>query len=396
MKRVVQCPVKPLQLFTFIVFFITSVYAQTIEDMSFGTDESFEVVTWNIERFPKNGQTSIDYVARIIKAIDADVYAIQEVDNINSFNDLLDALPDYEGYLDSDKFRGLAYIYKNSTVDINSVYEIYNSSSYSRPFPRYPMVMDFDYKGERMIIINNHFKCCGDSLLDDSNEWDEETRRNQASVLLEEYIDTNFTDLNVMLVGDLNDILTDRDEHNVFKIFLDNSDTYTFVDTEISEGASSGWSFPNWPSHLDHILITNELFDEYEQEDTVVEVLKLEEYIPGGWNAYDANITDHRPVALKFKINETLYVEEQRLESMRFVNYPNPFTTSTTFSFPTANEKGTLEIYTGTGQLVASTTIAKGQRLVTIQTKELPVGIYIAKIAFNKKQGATLKLIVTD
>ena len=75
----IQSLLRQLQLVTFITLLATSGHAQTIEDISFGTNETFEIVTWNIERFPKNNQTSIDYVDRIIRAIDADVYAIQEV-----------------------------------------------------------------------------------------------------------------------------------------------------------------------------------------------------------------------------------------------------------------------------------------------------------------------------
>ena len=31
---------------------------------------------------------------------------------------------------------------------------------------------------------------------------------------------------------------------------------------DIAYSSSSNWSYPSWPSHLDHILLTNELFDE--------------------------------------------------------------------------------------------------------------------------------------
>ena len=40
---------------------------------------------------------------------------------------------------------------------------------------------------------------------------------------------------------------------------LDESDDYLFTDMEIASGSPLYWSFPGWPSHLDHILITNEL-----------------------------------------------------------------------------------------------------------------------------------------
>ncbi len=378
----------------FILFVGFSASSQTIEDISFGTDDTFEIVTWNIEHFPKNNQTTIEYVERILKAIDADVYAIQEVSDINDFNELVSGLSMYEGYLESTYFAGLAYIYKKDVVQINSIYEIYTTSEYWKAFPRSPMVLDLTFKGERMLIINNHFKCCGDGNLDAANQNDEEARRNNASILLKQYIDANFADLNVLLVGDLNDVLTDSDSDNVFKTYFDDAENYKFVDYEIATGNSTGWSFPSWPSHLDHILITNELFDEFTNDDTVVEVIKIEDYITGGWNTYDSNISDHRPVALKFKLNQTLRTSDEVVQPVHFTNYPNPFIANTTFSFNTTTENGKIEIFNLLGQKVFSDKIAAGQNAVIWEAKNNPSGIYIAKLMLNNNCLATLKLIL--
>ena len=385
---------KRIQRAIFILFVGFSASSQTIEDISFGTDDTFEIVTWNIERFPKKNQTTIAYVHRILKAIDADVYAIQEVDNIDDFNQLVSGLSGYEGYLESAYFAGLAYIYKKELVQINSIYEIYTTAEYWKAFPRSPMVMDLTFNGERMIIINNHFKCCGDGFLETTNENDEEARRYKASMLLKQYIDTNFADLNVLLVGDLNDRLTDTDTNNVFTPYFDDSENYKFVDYEIAVGNSTGWSFPSWPSHLDHILITNELFDEYAHEDTVIEVIKLEEYITGGWNMYDNDITDHRPVAFKFKLNQALNTADEVFQTKHFTNYPNPFIAKTIFSFSTFLEQGKIEIFNVIGQKVFSNKIAIGQRSVIWDPKNFPSGIYIARLSVNNRKLATLKLIL--
>lgn len=44
-----------------------------------GTSTTLEVVTFNIERFPKQSSVTIDAVARLIKAIDPDIVALQEI-----------------------------------------------------------------------------------------------------------------------------------------------------------------------------------------------------------------------------------------------------------------------------------------------------------------------------
>ena len=63
------------------------------------------------------------------------------------------------------------------------------------------MVMDLNYYDHRIIIINNHYKCCGDGIFNSGDSGDEETRRYQANLLLKAYIDENFSDENVILIG---------------------------------------------------------------------------------------------------------------------------------------------------------------------------------------------------
>ena len=65
--------------------------------------------------------------------------------------------------------------------------------------------------------------------------------------------------------------------------------------------------FPNWPSHLDHILITNEIFESFDS--IYVKTIKIDDYLEGGWSEYDQNISDHRPVAIKIKLNFTQYFD---------------------------------------------------------------------------------------
>jgi exonuclease III len=281
-----------------------SLQSQDLEDLSFGEDNSLDIATWNIEWFPKNGQTTVEYVIQILQQLDLDILAMQELDNKDMFDQMFNELTNYTGYYESAWFAGLAYIYKPDVVQINNIYEIYTTSPYWSAFPRSPMVMDMSFMGENYFIINNHFKCCGDGILDFNNESDEEKRRYNAVNFLKEYIDTYLSDENVIVLGDLNDDIAEAQQNNVFQMFLDDTDNYLFVDIEIANGSSSNWSYPTWPSHLDHILITNELFDELDNSD--IQTIKIDEYLDGGWNEYDQNISDHRPVALKLYFGSSI------------------------------------------------------------------------------------------
>ena len=290
---------KNILLFIFISIF----YANDFDELYFGTDDALDIITWNIEWFPKNGNVTVDYVTQIIEAIDVDVIAMQELDDRNLFDQMLNELNEYNGYYESTWFAGLAYIYNKNTVQINNIYEIFTTSPFWSPFPRSPMVMDMNFMNENYIIINNHFKCCGDGVLDSNNSNDEENRRLQAITYLKEFLDDNFSNAKVVLLGDLNDDLSDTLENNVFQFFIDDNENYQFVDMQISQGSSLNWSYPTWPSHLDHILISNELFEDFQNQNSLVSVIKIDEYM-GGWNNYDSNVSDLRPIGIKLSHNK--------------------------------------------------------------------------------------------
>ena len=274
-----------------------TLHAQNLDDLFFGDDNSLDVATWNIEWFPKNDQTTVDYVSDIINHLNMDILAIQEVDDTVMFEMMLEDLQDYSGYYESGWFAGLAYIYKVQSIEINDIYEIYTTSPFWNAFPRSPMVMDFNFRGDNYFIINNHFKCCGDGVLELGDSSDEENRRYTAINLLKEYIDDNLYDENVIVLGDLNDDIAEELTHNIFQDILNDTENYYFADIDIAMGPDTEWSFPNWPSHLDHILLTDELFDGMNTMQT--QTIKIDDYIDGGWNEYDQNISDHRPVAIK-------------------------------------------------------------------------------------------------
>ena len=154
-------------------------------------------------------------------------------------------------------------------------------------------ISDEDGNPKRFEIINVHFKCCGDGNLEE-DYWDEEYRRLQSNYYLKQYIDTWGGDDSVIILGDFNDELVDSD--NVFLNFITDSD-YEFSDMYIAEGSQSNWSFPNWPSHLDHILLYNNPYS------TSTQTLRLDDYIIGGWGKYDNYISDHRPVGISISID---------------------------------------------------------------------------------------------
>ncbi|MBN2892481.1 MAG: T9SS type A sorting domain-containing protein [Bacteroidales bacterium] len=379
-----------------IIFGFLGSYAQNLNDLSFGTDSTFEVLTWNIEWFPKNGQTTVDYVYQIIENLDIDVIAIQEIDDTIMFQQMINSLHSigYEGYYYSSYFAGLAYIYKTETVEINDIYEIYTTYPYWSPFPRSPMVMDLNYNGENIFVINNHLKCCGDGTLNTNDEDDEENRRYIAANLLKEYIDDNFHNKNVIVVGDMNDEITDPTYNNVFQNILNDTENYLFADMDIATGNSNNWSYPSWPSHLDHILITKELFDEFENESSEIQTIKIDDYLSGGFSTYDNNISDHRPVGIKFAPNYNTNIN--KLDNQNYFNsYPNPAKSIIYFQFTKLEENSKIEIYNIQGQKIISEDIINGTSTHLLNIEKLESGIYFAKLLSRNQQIGITKIIIS-
>jgi endonuclease/exonuclease/phosphatase family metal-dependent hydrolase len=232
----------------------------------------------------------VSYLAELIDSMNVDIIAMQEIwgDGASgSFENLKTKLDGWDGHR---KSSGLAYLYKTE-LTINSLTEINDLNEIIRT----PYLLSLTWGGQNIYVINNHFKAFGGA--------ENEAERKIASEKIENYINEYLEDLNVIVLGDLNDELNDEESVNVFQNFIIDSTNYKFVDMDIAYSSSSNWSYPYWSSHLDHILITNELFDEFENEGSSVQTIRLEEYFDNGWTDYEKYISDHRPVGLSLKFN---------------------------------------------------------------------------------------------
>jgi endonuclease/exonuclease/phosphatase family metal-dependent hydrolase len=371
-----------------------SIKSQNPGSLSFGSGSTLEIVTWNIENFPKEGQVTIENVKGIVSAMDADILALQEIDEPGMFNQMLLNFEGYSGYVVPGGYANLAFIYKSSNVQINRIYEIYTSSEYWSPFPRPPLVLDFDFNNLNFIVINNHLKCCGDGILDTGDLNDEETRRYRANNLLRQYVNAYFPDKMVFIVGDMNDELTDGAEDNVFQQILADTENYLFTDLEIANGNSTNWSYPSWPSHLDHIAITNELFPAFENEGSEIRVIKAEHFFSGGWGEYRNKVSDHRPLGIKLSLPADLGIVNQGLAGKPLYCFPNPFSEKTTISIPYSNKAAIINIFNNQGKKVYSETIRANQISMTWDTDNAPDGIYFARIIAEGVETATVKLVL--
>ncbi len=250
-----------------------------------GNKNYFEIATWNIEWFPKNNAKTVNLVKDIIRDIDIDLIAVQEIASIKSFNTLVDSLPGWKGVLSNDQYSNGTYqktgiLYKSDFISISSVYNIFENDSY--PFPRPPLsayveIKDINGVQYNFSVIILHLK----AFSGDSNEQ----RRKEAILKLEDFISNeidNGADADFIVLGDWNDRVSDAENDNVFLPFLDKPDQYSLI-TE------------NFTTLIDHILITSGSLDEYGSGET--EVLDLQKQL---YN-YSSDVSDHLPVMARFK-----------------------------------------------------------------------------------------------
>ena len=285
-------------IFSLFLFFCLSCSHENEDDgitqIQFGSEFSLDIITWNLENFPKHPDT-IDYVAELINACnDIDIIALQEISSTTQFNVLLNLLgPPWIGY----QSESLAYLINTNNIMIHeSPYSILEDYEYYFAY-RAPYVLHIGFNNHDYILIDVHFKCCGDGIIQNSDS-DEEQRRLIANNYLKNYIDSHFNSQSVIALGDFNDELIDEVENNVFLDFL-NDPNYEFSDFDIANGSTENWSYPGWPSHLDHILVYNQ----YLGSGSNTQTLKLDNYLIGGWNKYNNYISDHRPVGINISFD---------------------------------------------------------------------------------------------
>jgi endonuclease/exonuclease/phosphatase family metal-dependent hydrolase len=253
-----------------------------------GTSQSFDIVTFNVERFPKSSHASVTALASLIKAMDPDVVALQEVASEAGFNRLVKLLDGWSGYLnpvDNDDWN-LAYLIKTSETEIirSPGKLLFTDDAWAFPRSPYELRVRHISSAKEVVLINLHLKCCGGA--------DNESSRKTASVRLKKYLDETIPHEAVVILGDYNDeISSQATGENPFLNFVDDPSGYRFADMQIAKGSPLWWSYPSYPSHIDHILVTNELFSNV---DTLM-VVKASPCYP----AYGEVISDHRPVVVK-------------------------------------------------------------------------------------------------
>ena len=259
---------------------------------SFNTEQGIEIITWNCEFFPAANDSTIKALSEIVKDIDSDIIAFQEIKKAGWFEKLMERLPEYSYVISLQaSFMDLAVIYKKEIFDFISHTELFSDNDYNfAGRPPLKLALRDKKTNTEFSIINLHMKCCDSGL----------KRRKKASKMLYDYVSNYQGHDNFIILGDWNDDLKDADNEHCFTPFLNDNNFY-FVNNQIVWDLDQA-SYPKHPyfSFLDHILV-HKSFVSLESINNVI-TIPIDEYM-NGYDIYETYISDHKPVLLSFNIN---------------------------------------------------------------------------------------------
>lgn len=255
----------------------------------FGSDQTFEIATWNIEKYPKSPQAK-DHVSKVLKQLDLDLVAVEEISDEAALRDLTATLPGFDSILstsrsDQEGAQNVGFIYRKTHMEIVESEALFERETFA--FPRAPLMARFKMKdgSPDVVAIVVHLKAFGDDK--------SQTRREIANRQLEEFVSElrkKDEKARIVIMGDFNDRVDAEETKAVFNPWLKNEDYQMMTETLAQHGDYSFVS-PNLKSLIDHIIASSNFNLEEPQ------IPKLQTLIPN----YDYHISDHLPVMTRVR-----------------------------------------------------------------------------------------------
>ncbi|MDZ7719349.1 MAG: T9SS type A sorting domain-containing protein [Balneolaceae bacterium] len=380
---------------------VYSIHAQDRPEFSFqeiSKDSTFDVVTWNIEWFgdsergPDNDQLQLQNVIEVIRTIDADLYAFQEIVNKPLFFALRDSLEGFSGFFASYvQQQKTAYLFRTSVIDsLDSGLLEAQQDEDDWAGGRFPLFFEFDLSiGEktlRTFTYNLHSKAFADQ-----NAYNQ---RSNSAASLKNYLDRSRSNASVLVLGDFNDGLTEstyQNEPSPYSPFVED-DFYLPITLPLEEDGQASYLSEQFRSFIDHIIATNTLKKIHIQGAQQVADIS---YIQN----FESTTSDHAPVWTRFDFTENFEDTFVELPDEFAVgpNYPNPFNPATTIPFE-LNSPTTvsLSVYDMMGRTISVVTDQEpynaGEHTLTFDASGLSSGIYIYRLELGTGESRTQKM----
>ncbi len=296
--------------------------------------QSLDIATWNIEWFgaSTNGPTNIslqaENVKRMIGLIDADLFAFQEIADLNQFYALVNDLPGYKGFHSpftsggSGTKQHLAFLYRTAVLDSVTARAMLLSPSNPSNFwasgrMPYLFVANATIQGQSRQIhfVNIHAKA-NESGSSAQTAYD---RRLRDVNVLKDTLDQYYNHVPLVMLGDYNDdvdftVASISSTLSTYHRFTEDSERYRVTTRPLSDAGLR--SYITMDNVIDHITITDELFDSHLAESARI-VIPFN-FIPD----FRTTTSDHMPVKTRLYFQAPLSTPLP--SPTRIDVYPNP------------------------------------------------------------------------
>lgn len=239
-------------------------------------------MTWNLENFPKSAQT-IGRIQEILGVVQPDVVGVQEVDDLDAFAELDEALEGYRAITaaSGDGFARVGMLYAEDRVFVGEVETLFGNDSYAFPRPVLKARVKLASDPTKDLVFGViHLKAMLDAESTD--------RRREACIKLVEYIDSateNGLESEFLFAGDFNDQLHDPPQWNVFGPMLDTSNG-VFLTAPLE--AAGEFTYLPFESFIDHVFVRGVAIE----AGSSAEVVDAQTMVA----SYESSVSDHVPV----------------------------------------------------------------------------------------------------
>ncbi|MFT4734334.1 MAG: hypothetical protein ACI9K1_001290, partial [Arcticibacterium sp.] len=380
--------------------------------LNISKEYTFDIAAWNLEWFgsagngPLDDELQLENASKVLKETDADVYVLEEISNISSLNALVDRLDNYAGVCSPavsgggkpENAQRICFVYKRSTVKMVDIRPLLAKtlpiSGYPNTFDRFwasgrlpaLFVCDVSIDGveRRLHIVGIHAR----ANRNNPDEREEVYNMRKIDVqVLKDSLDRYFSLASIIMAGDFND---DVDETVVSGL---TESTYANFANDNKWGIPSGElskkgekSFIGFDNVIDHIVISDELFESIIPEGTelLLPFVEIDEY--------PDNTSDHLPITGRFMLKSVLTATEfNELDSV--VIYPNPTEGDLKIGL-FEDQKVNAILYTLQGLEIANVYGKKTnlEKKISKKLSKEAAGVYILKLLIGNA-GKTYKII---
>jgi endonuclease/exonuclease/phosphatase family metal-dependent hydrolase len=374
------------------------------------SQDTLKIVNWNIEWFggslgPADDNLQQQNVETVLKNINADIYAVQEVVSASRLQAVVNQMPGY-ALIVGDNFcsngvqvsscvsaQKLAYIYNTNKVNLIKHYPVLRSgsanASYNWSSGRFPYLMEADVtingSTRRMVLVNVHAKANTSDFILSYN------RRKAGAAELRDSLNAQYGSSHIILLGDLNDDLdktiTTQIAPDTTTSWIDfKNDPINFSLPSLALSLARIPSTASYPDIIDHAILSNEMNAVYVNGSARILRTQVESWIP----SYSTTTSDHFPLETRFVWSGSVSGKQKHLPA------PGPnnnisWTTSNdqirlTYNNPT-NETGLISVLDINGRLLYSqkVSINKGINQSLINYRIPADGMYLIRITRGHK-----------